>query len=89
MCESSRIIVPGHPPRLLVLDREADDPRWMLATIALPSDIMPATLDPLGRYTGWTDEVCPWVTAQVGQGVLIVPATAGRAWHVIPERTAQ
>lgn len=86
MCESSRIIVPGHPPRLLVLDREPGDPRWMLATIALASDIMTAAIDSLGRYVGWEEDVVPWVTAQAGHGVQLEPATAGRVWHVTPRR---
>jgi hypothetical protein len=44
------------PWRLLLLDRS--DPagtRWLLATIALSSDILPASLNQIGRYEDWPE----------------------------------
>jgi hypothetical protein len=50
-------IPPTSPPggngpwRLVVLDRDPDDPKWLLAAVALPQDVRFAALDPAGRYT--------------------------------------
>src|ERR1700735_765116 len=38
------------PWRLLVLDRDPVDPRWLFATISIPSDIRPAVTDKAGHY---------------------------------------
>jgi hypothetical protein len=41
------------PWRILVLDRNPQDPKWLIATVALPTDIRPAQLNSAGRYTDW------------------------------------
>ena len=33
------------PWRLLVLDRDPGDPKWILATVATPADVRPAGMD--------------------------------------------
>lgn len=70
-----------HPWRILVLDRDPADPKWLLATITLSADIRPAVLDAAGRYTGWA-EVTAWVHAQLGHAVALVPVHGALAWRV-------
>ena len=31
--------------RILILDRDLEDPKWLFATVSLPSDVRPAVLD--------------------------------------------
>lgn len=69
------------PWRVLILDRSADDPKWLLATVTLPADVLPAVLDQAGRYTGW-QAVSLWVVGQVGRPVALVPVHDALAWRV-------
>lgn len=74
--------VPGNGPwRVLVLDRDPDDPKWVLATIAIPADVHPAVLDAAGRYQGW-EQVAGWVAATVGRPADLVPLHDALAWRV-------
>jgi hypothetical protein len=74
------------PWRLLVLDRsDPADPRWLLATITLSSDVLPADIDRLGRYRGWA-EVTQWVRGRLGHNVELHPIPAAAAWHVNGKR---
>jgi hypothetical protein len=68
------------PWRVVILDTTPDDPKWLLATITMPSDVRPARLDGAGRYLDW-DEAVKWVSAQVGWPVRLVPVSAV-AWRV-------
>jgi hypothetical protein len=70
-----------HPWRILVLDRDPEDPRWLLATIIMSADIRPAVLDTAGRYADW-DEVTAWARAALGQPVALVPVADALAWRV-------
>jgi hypothetical protein len=75
-------IPPAMPWRLLVLDRsDPADPRWLLATITLGSDILAAELDTNGRYTGWV-EVTQWVRDRLGHDIQLSPIPAALAWLV-------
>lgn len=68
--------------RVLVLDRsDPADPRWLLATITLGSDILPAELDADGRYTGWA-EVTQWVRGRLGHDIQLSPVPGALAWLV-------
>ena len=71
--------------RILVLDRDPADPKWILATVTLPTDVRPATLDETGRYTGWGD-VAAWVRGTVGTPVGAEPVHDALAWHVRENR---
>jgi hypothetical protein len=71
--------VTGGPWRVLILDASPADPKWLLATISLPSDVRPAVMDG-PRYTGWA-EVAEWVRHQAGGNVSLVPIAA-TAWRV-------
>jgi len=69
------------PWRILVLDRDPEDPRWLLATVTLPSDVQPAELDAAGRYTDWA-QVNAWVREQTGRDADLVPVDDALAWTV-------
>lgn len=68
------------PWRVLILDRDPGDPRWLLATVALSADVRPAILDGAGRYTDWAD-VTLWVQRSLGRPVALVPVHDALAWR--------
>lgn len=69
------------PWRILILDTSADDPKWVLCTVSVPSDVRPAVMEPGGRrYADW-EAVTEWVRGQVGRQVSLVPV-ATMAWRV-------
>lgn len=71
----------GGPQRILVLDASAQQPRWILCTVSVPSDVRPAVMAPGGRrYADWA-AVNEWVRDQVGRPVSLVPVAA-MAWRV-------
>ncbi len=77
-------IIPAHgtgPWRILILDRDPQDPKWILATVALPSDVRPASPDAAGCYTG-LQAAAEWVAASVGRKVQLTPVLNALAWHV-------
>jgi hypothetical protein len=51
-------MTPG-PWLILILDRDLADPKWILATVAMPGDVRPA--DPAGA--GVDEETTAWVCA--------------------------
>jgi hypothetical protein len=64
------------PWSILVFDRSGDDPKWIIATVSLSSDVRAAEMQPGGRcYAGWPN-VTQWVSNQVGQRVRLVPIAA-------------
>jgi hypothetical protein len=67
------------PWRLLILDRSADDPKWILATVATPGDVRPA--DAAGAVL---DEVTiAWVAAAVGlYRTALTPLRHADVWRV-------
>jgi hypothetical protein len=69
------------PWRVLLLDRDPEDPRWLLATVSLSADVRPAVLDAAGRYSDWA-EVSAWVHAQIGTPVALVPVMDALAWRI-------
>jgi hypothetical protein len=76
------------PWRVLMLDRDPDDPRWLLATVTLPSDVRPAVLDAAGRYTDWA-EVTAWVRGQLGHASVLLPVHDALAWTVTASDIAE
>jgi len=79
------IPVPGNGPyRILVLDRNPDDPKWLIATVTLPTDVRPARLDAGGRrYLDW-QEVCEWACGQVGERLALHTVTDPLVWTCVP-----
>jgi hypothetical protein len=78
----------GHGPwRVLVLDRSGDDPKWIIATVSVSSDVRAAEMEPGGlRYAGWPD-VTQWVRGRIGQRVRLVPVSA-IVWRIDAEESA-
>ena len=72
------------PWRVLVLDRSSDDPKWIIATVSVTSDVRTAEIEPGGlRYAGWP-AVSEWVRGRVGQRVRLVPVSA-TVWRIDAE----
>jgi len=67
--------------RILVLDRDPQDPKWVLCTVMLTSDVRGATLDRAGRYRDW-QAAAEWVAASVGRKVELAPVTDALCWHI-------
>ena len=67
------------PWRLLILDRSADDPKWILATVATPGDVRPAH-----AAGAVLDEVTiAWVAAAVGlYRAALTPLRHADVWRV-------
>jgi hypothetical protein len=79
--------VTGAPWRVLVLDRSGGDPKWIIATVAVPSDVRAAEMEPGGRrYAVWPT-VAEWVRGRVGQRVRLVPVSA-TVWFIDFEGSA-
>jgi|HubBroStandDraft_6_1064221.scaffolds.fasta_scaffold2550292_1 hypothetical protein len=74
----------GAPWRVLILDRSGDDPKWIIATVSLSSDVRGAEMEPGGwRYAGWS-AVTEWVRGRVGQRARLVPVSA-TVWRIDAE----
>jgi hypothetical protein len=80
MSNSSTPVRPGSW-RLLILDRDPDDPKWVMATVMLPEDVRPAhVID--SRYTDW-DELTSWLRTTLGRpGVDLVPLHRPEVWRI-------
>jgi hypothetical protein len=75
------------PWRILVLDRSGDDPKWIIATVSLSSDVLAAEMEPSGwRYADWPSAI-QWVHSRVGLRVRLVPVSA-TVWRIDAERSA-
>jgi hypothetical protein len=73
---------PGSSPwRLVILDRDADDPKWLIVSVVIPSDVRPAVLDQSGRHADWP-EVTRWIRDQLGTPPVLTPADGALVWHV-------
>ena len=70
------------PWRILVLDRDHSDPKWLLATIA-PGDVRPVT-NIESVTSGAVDEVTArWVAARHGPGhVALTPLPRAHVWRI-------
>jgi hypothetical protein len=53
--------------RLLILDRNPDDPQWIIATVTAPGDTKTALLE-VGGHPGW-EGAGRWISERVGQPV--------------------
>ena len=79
--------LPVTPWRVLILDRSGDDPKWIIATVSVPSDVRGAEMDPGGwRYVGWP-AVTEWVRGRIGQRARLVPLSA-TVWLIDAEGSA-
>jgi hypothetical protein len=75
--------MPNHPTptgnglwRLLVIDRDPADPKLILATVAAPGDVEPASPSAPG-------EALAWVRSQLGRPhAILVPMPGAGVWRV-------
>jgi hypothetical protein len=72
---------PNGPWRVLILDRDPADPKWILATVASPGDVRPA------RPGASVDEVtAAWVASASGlHRTGFTPLPGALAWRVDEE----
>lgn len=82
---SSSTPVASGPWRYLLFDgSDPADPKWVLLSVTVPSDVRPADRDDRDRaITDWR-AVTGWLRATVGRAVTLVPLDPDRAqlWHV-------
>ena len=72
------------PWRLLILDRDEGDPKWILATVTVPGDVQPADLGPGSAFTA-LPEAGAWVRGLLGRPVSLTPMTRACVWRVDAE----
>jgi hypothetical protein len=79
---------PASPWRIVLLDHgnDDDDPKWIICSVLLHSDVRPAELDSAGRYEQWA-ETTRWVRDQLGHPVELTPMHGVIAWHVREPRS--
>jgi hypothetical protein len=76
------IPAPGNGPwRILILDRDPEDPKWILATVTIPSNVRPAVLDAADWHAGG-QAAAAWVSGLTGRRVVLVPIHDALAWRV-------
>jgi hypothetical protein len=78
--------VTSQPWRVLILDRDPEDPKWIMATVESADHVMPALLDSAGRYSGWGDAT-RWVAAQSGSEPILIPVMDALAWKINTPKT--
>jgi hypothetical protein len=72
----------GGPWRILVLDRNPEDPKWLIATVTIPADVRHAMIDLAGRYADWAN-VTEWVRDNLGRpNVAIGPMHDPLVWTI-------
>lgn len=69
----------GGPWRILILDRDPEDPKWLFVTVSIPSDVRPAVLDAAGHYQDWP-EITAWVQAMLAGAAELTPVYDALAW---------
>ncbi len=65
------------PWRLLILDHDPADPKWIMATVTSPADVQPALTG------GSLPAALRWVRALLGRpGAALVPLHRAEVWRV-------
>jgi hypothetical protein len=64
--------------RLLILDPDPADPKWMMATITGPADVRSAALG----ATGLDDTAVAWVRARAGADHALIRLPRAQCWRV-------
>jgi hypothetical protein len=75
----------GSPWRILILDRDPEDPKWLFATVSIPSDVRPAVLDASGHYQDWP-EITAWVRTMFPGAVELTLVHGVLAWTAAEPR---
>jgi hypothetical protein len=66
------------PWRLLILDPDPADPKWILATVAEPGDVRPAS----ASETELDEVAAAWVRARNGQAHTLTRMPGALCWRV-------
>ena len=85
MSSSTSVPTPGGLWRLLLFDSsDPADPRWIITSVTLASDVRPATTADNGRrFTDWAD-VTEWVRLQTGEAKVSLVPVAVACWRIDP-----
>jgi hypothetical protein len=68
------------PWRLLILDRDPADPKWVLATVTSPADVTPASL---GDVLAIASTGGDWVRGRLGSlNATLTPMTRAHVWQI-------
>ncbi len=71
---------PNGPWRLLILDRDPADPKWILATVTTPADVQPAQR---GDATAIVPAGGAWVRGLLGRpGAALIPLHCPQVWRI-------
>jgi hypothetical protein len=77
---------PGTGPwRVLLLDRDPADPKWLIATITHAEEVRPAHLDPVGRYSDW-NIIPAWLSDLLGYSAELTPVSDPLCWRIDESR---
>jgi hypothetical protein len=77
------IPAPGNGPwRILILDRDPADPKWIVATVATPADVIPAVTSPGGEFATLAGETGQWLRGLLGHPVHLTPMTRAHVWVI-------
>jgi hypothetical protein len=62
---------------VLILDRDPDDPKWVLTTVVELADVRPA-----GPDAALDEVTARWVSGRVGLALALTPLRGALAWRV-------
>jgi hypothetical protein len=75
------------PWRLLILDHDLADPKWIVATVTTPADVRPAVIGGGGVFAALAG-ARTWVRGLLGRpGATLVPLHRAEVWQI--DETAQ
>ena len=70
------------PWRLLILDRDPHDPKWIMATVTTPADVRPAIIGDGGVFAALAD-AGRWVRTLLGRpGAALIPLHRPQVWRI-------
>jgi hypothetical protein len=76
--------MPNHPTntgtgpwRILILDRDREDPKWIVATVGAPGDVRPAR-----RGETEPDDVNAAWASRNGRNAVLLPMRGALAWRI-------
>ncbi len=70
------------PWKLLVLDQDPQDPKWLLATVSSPGDVQPAFVGPGGVPAALAGEVGQWLRGLLGRPAHLTPLHRPQVWQI-------
>jgi hypothetical protein len=68
------------PWRLLILDQDPHDPKWIVATVTTPGDVQPALTGPIGAALA--GETGQWLRGLLGHPAHLTPLHRPQVWLI-------